>query len=140
MLDEILEYLGWWKYPTLGRFVKSIETGSFEISDGVIASVSIADKQYFRIVGSLYNDGVHRADDSLDNEKFDGQVWLLAIPQSLLLLVEEIRDWQAKSGTPSPFQSESFGGYSYSRASSASGGQVTWRSAFRDRLIPYKKV
>ena len=123
--------------------------GTFAVVDGAITpSVGIADDQYYRIVGSVYNDGVHRQGDVLVNEdKFSGAVWRMRVPQDFIDLAEEISKWQDKNGSAdsvamSPFTSESFGGYSYSKAKSNGdeGSGVTWQSAFANRLDRYRKI
>lgn len=141
MFAEIIEYLNWWKYPVVGEYVKSIVAGNFSISGNTVAPITIAENQWFRISGSLYNDGVYQYSDDLEltDEDFNGEIWLLAIPKSLISIFEEIQAWQSENGKPSAFQSESFGGYSYSRAS-VDGKPITWQTAFADRLKRWKKV
>lgn len=122
--------------------------GDFEIVDGKIApSVSIQDNQFYRIVGSIFNDGVHAStDDLIDEEKFHGAVWLMRVPPDVVQLANEIEEWQTKNADvlASPYQSESFGGYSYSKASGGSnGGSSTdygWKNAFASRLNRYRKI
>lgn len=123
------------------------------ISDGQLpASVSIPEGAWYRIEGSLLNDGLHRhpAED-LRDETFDGTITICAIPNALLDVVEEIEDWQQaydagrKKALESPYASESFDGYSYSMrdytgANSASGGLSGWQSAFASRLNPWRKM
>ena len=91
------------------------------------------DDQYFRINGSDFNNDIHQYPASdLTDEVFYGSIWPLKIPSALLALVTEIEEWQAEYGSSSaalgPFQSESFGGYSYSKASS-SGSSSTGSSS-----------
>jgi hypothetical protein len=67
----------------------------------------------------------------------------MAIPKDFLALAKEIEDWQAKYGDVlnSPYTSESFGGYSYSKASGKNGGgAVTWQDAFATRLNLYRRI
>lgn len=114
------------------------------------------EKQYFRIIGSLFNDGVHiygDFDDYLTDEEFSGSVWAMAVPPSVIALCEEIEEWQNEYGgingvVMSPYASESFGGYSYSKASgsggSANGGgssaAITWQNMFASRLNAWRKI
>ena len=122
--------------------------GDFEIIDGNITPpISILDNQYYRIVGSVFNDGVHKygdATDSLiDEPKFHGAVWLMRVPEDVIELATEIAEWQNKNGDvlASPYQSESFGGYSYTKASgSGAGGSYDWKDAFASRLNRYRKI
>lgn len=122
--------------------------GDFEIIDGsIVPSVSMLDNQYYRIVGSVFNDGVHKygdADDILvDEPKFNGAVWLMRVPEDFIKLVDEIKAWQDKNGdiVNSPYQSESFGGYSYTKASGNSNGDsYGWKNVFGARLNRYRKI
>ena len=125
--------------------------GSFKIQNGSITPpISMAENQYYRIIGSVFNDGVYKlGEEELVDESFIGAVWLMAVPKDFLNLVKDISDWQEKYGNVdsqamSPYQSESFGGYSYSKSSGGSGDSSsiipTWKSIFRDRLWRYKKI
>ena len=139
MLEQVLMHLkNWFLVPG------GIHEGTYTIEDGGITLPFLANGQYFRIVGSVFNDGLHQypAND-LKSETFEGNVWALAVPQAVIELAYEIESWQTKNGdaSVSPYQSESFGGYQYSKATdSASGGAVTWQSAFRSRLSAWRKL
>ena len=39
-----------------------------------------------------------------------------------------------------PYQSESFGGYSYTRVMGADGRPLTWRDQFKARMDPWRKL
>ena len=139
MLEQVLMHLkNWFLVPG------GIHEGTYTIEDGGITLPFLANGQYFRIVGSVFNDGLHQYPASdLKAETFDGTVWALAVPQDVIELAAEIEEWQKKNGeaSVSPYQSESFGGYSYSKATdSATGGSVTWQSAFRSRLNAWRKL
>ena len=139
MLEQVLMHLkNWFLVPG------GIHEGTYTIEDGGITLPFLANGQYFRICGSVFNDGLHQYPASdLKAETFDGNVWALAVPQSVIDLALEIEEWQKKNGdaSVSPYQSESFGGYSYSKATdSASGGALTWQSAFRSRLNAWRKL
>lgn len=124
--------------------------GKITISNGELEGISLEQGQYFRIVGSVLNDGIykHPVDSAeLLNETFDGAVWKMAVPRAFLDLVTEIEDWSAKylaadSMANSPFTSESFGGYSYSKNAGtvADGGSgASWQNAFATRLNAWRK-
>ena len=139
MLEQVLMHLkNWFLVPG------GIHEGTYTIEDGGITLPFLANGQYFRICGSVFNDGLHQYPASdLKAETFDGTVWALAVPQAIIELAAEIEAWQKKNGdaSVSPYQSESFGGYSYSKATdSESGGAVTWQSAFRSRLNAWRKL
>lgn len=147
MLTEICLYLkNWFNYKQPQYY------GEITISNNHFALMSkIQDGQYYRIVGSVFNDGVYqRGKEELTDETFSGAVWLMAVPKDVINLVKDIEAWQTKYGdvsseNMSPFQSESFGGYSYSKASGGNsektGSSVpTWQGVFGARLRRYKKI
>lgn len=130
--------------------------GGFEVKNGVIESYNDGDMglqegQYFRVIGSVFCDGVWKygADTLPNDETFNGAVWLLALPPDLVSLSEEIDKWMEKysvfdSTNMSPFNSESFGGYSYNKSQGASTTGATspagWQDVFGSRLLRYKKI
>lgn len=139
------EINNWFEYA---KFI-----GEFTIkNDEITGPYSLQDNQYFRIVGSVFNDGVYKYDDSLllTNETFRGAIWAMAVPSEVIALADDIKDWTDKyqtvdSAAMSPFNSESFGGYSYSKNSgSSASGKVdlsgTWQGAFADRLNHWRKI
>ena len=151
MLTEICQYLHNWfdRKPDGTSYPKFY--GDFTIENGQLVTDQLADGQYFRIMGSLFNDGVHSfsSSDQLTDETFTGAVWSLGIPPAVVQLAADITQWQAMYGgsdsaAMSPFQSESFGGYSYSKSSGGSSdGSAdagTWQSAFATRLNPWRKI
>ena len=132
MLESVLMYLNNW-------FVVGRYDDTYTIEDGGITLPFLVNGQYFRIVGSLFNDGVYQYPAELTDETFEGSVWALAIPKALLSTVEEITAWTAKNGDGGPYTSESFGGYSYSKATNSKGVAVGWRDVFAAQLAPWKK-
>lgn len=140
MLEQVLAYLH-------NYFIDSIISGEFVIEDGSIdLGDALQDGQYFRICDSTFNDGVYQYPTSdLVDETFQGAVWAMAVPPSVIALSTEIEDWVGKNKDvlDSPYQSESFGGYSYSKAVSASGagsGAYGWKDAFGSRLNRWRKI
>ena len=139
MLEQVLMNIRRW-FPVEG----GIHSGTFTIKDGGITLPFLADGQYFRICGSVFNDGLHQYNVlDLVDETFTGTIWALAIPKAVIELADEIGKWQEKNGesASSPFSSESFGGYSYSKSTDAeTGGAVTWQSAFKQQLSAWRKI
>ena len=139
MLEQVLMNIRRW-FPVEG----GIHSGTFTIKDGGITLPFLADMQYFRICGSVFNDGLHQYNVlDLTDETFTGTIWALAIPKAVIELADEIGKWQEKNGeaASSPFSSESFGGYSYSKSTDAeTGGAVTWQSAFKKQLSAWRKI
>lgn len=122
--------------------------GTFTIESGEIAMPvgCLRDGQFFRIIGSVFNDGVHQypATD-LHDEVFEGAIWAMAVPPAVIDLSEEIAAWIEKydNVVSSPYASESFGGYSYTKASSGQGSAAsgpTWRSVYASKLNRYRKI
>lgn len=145
MLTELCKEINNW-------FDKKKYFGTFVVEDGVLTgNFSLQENQYFRIVGSVFNDGVYQYPATeLVDETFDGAIWAMAVPNEVIALAQEIKEWADKylgvdSAAMSPFNSESFGGYSYSKSGgSSSSGNVdlsgTWQGAFADRLNHWRKI
>lgn len=125
-------------------FVSDIHNGTFEIVGGKITPLDfIQENQYFRIVGSVFNDGVYKYTDKLEltDEKFIGSVWAMAVPPSVVALAEEIKKYnESDEAKPSAYTSESFGGYSYSKATDSNGVPLTWQKVFASRLNKYRRI
>lgn len=149
MLESVLRHLKNWFLVTDG-----IHTGTFVVEGGSISLPFLTKGQYYRVIGSVFNDGLHKygeesytnvpfAGDMLKDETFTGAVWALAVPRSVESLATEICEWEEKNRArvQSPFQSESFENYSYTKATDEkTGGAATWESVFRSRLNPFRKV
>lgn len=146
MLTELCQELHNW-------FDRERHTGTFEITGGVITASFLVPGQYYRVIGSIFNDGVHEytgeADEDLKDETWEGAVWALAIPKAVINLSTEIDAWRQKyeragSAAMSPFTSESFGGYSYSKSgagtSSSTTGATGWVGAFASQLNRWRKI
>lgn len=138
MLTELLaELRNYFEVPNGRHF------GKFEISGGSIAPLDfLQEGQYFRIIGSVFNDGVYQYPaTSLTDEVFEGAVWAMALPPSLIALAAEITAYnESDASKPSPFTSESFGGYAYTKATDASGAPIGWQKAFASRLNKWRKL
>ena len=138
MLEQVLRDIRNWFTVDGG-----IHSGTFTIEDGGITLPFLATGQYFRIIGSVFNDGLHQYPASdLKAETFEGTVWALAVPQAVIELATEMETWETKNGEAAAgiYQSESFGGYQYSKQTASDGGQVTVWSVFRKRLNQWRKL
>ena len=136
MLEEVLRHLNNWFLVPDG-----IHTGEFTVQDGSITLPFLQNGQYFRVVGSVFNDGLHQnPSHDMENEVFDGTVWALAVPKAVISLADEIAAWNEKNGAPGPYTSESFGGYSYSKATNSSGVTVGWQDVFKSRLNAWRRI
>ena len=145
MLEEVLRNLNnWFEVP--GKRL----TGFFQVEGGALTLPDgwLLDGQYFLVSGSVMNDGLHQwpAYDLVD-EGFEGEVQALAVPMAVQDLADRIETWWEKYGkaAESPYQSESFGGYTYTKASGngsqgGSQGRLTWCDAFRLELNRWRKL
>lgn len=138
MLEELLRALRNW-------FVRDKATGRIRVEGGALVppeGLSLADGQYIRVTGSVFNDGLHSWPyTGMADEEFVGTVWALAVPKAVLDLADEIEAWQTEHAgeLDSPYASESFGGYSYTRVG-GDGSPITWRQQFKARLDPWRKL
>lgn len=124
---------------------QDIHQGTYTIENGTIdLSDLLLEGQYFRIAGSRLNDGVYRYPaEGLQDEEWSGAIWAMSVPPAFLDLVDEIEDWVQKNGeaVSGPYTSESFAGYSYSKATSKTGtGGYSWQDQFATRLNPYRRL
>lgn len=148
MLTELCGELNNYFDRNLPKFHKP-----FRIVDGSvenIESLGIQIGQYYRIIGSVFNEGVYQytgtPDESLHDETFSGSVWLMAVPQEVIDLADEIEAWaeKYKDVSYSPFSSENLAptSYSYSiNTGAGSGGSgATWQNIFSSRLTKWRKT
>ena len=149
ILEQVLWHIhNWFEREQIPVSTCCIDDGSLPTS----ITDQMLDGQWYRIEGSCLNDGLHQhpAADLMD-ETFDGTISLLAIPRPLLRLAEQIQDYidatseANQKALSSPYQSESFDGYSYtlksgSVADSGSGGLTGWQAAFASQLNPWRKM
>ncbi len=121
-----------------------VHINTYTISGGSIAPLDfLQEGQYFRIIGSVFNDGVHQYPASnLTDEVFHGAVWAMNLPPSLIALAAEIEEYsKSDAGKPSPYASESFGGYSYTKFTDGNGGDGgRWQKVFAKRLNAWRKL
>lgn len=148
---EVCQYLKNWFDRNQLRYI-----GDITIQNGALSETyGLKVGQYFRIVGSTLNDGVYQYPiTTLTDETFDGAIWGMSLPKAFIALLDDIEAWKAKFNNldtqdgkqaMSPFNSESFGGYSYSKSNGGTGDTSkdksgTWQGVFGVRLAPYRKM
>jgi hypothetical protein len=143
ILTHICEELNNW-------FTHDYIAGDFTITDGTIALPDLKEGQYFRINGSALNDGVYRYPAyGLQDETFRGFIGVMYIPPVVLDVAAELESAESAAaesgaGVLSPFSSESFNGYSYTRGTNKDGTPMTamdaaWANALR-KLRPWRKL
>lgn len=137
MLEAVLTHIKNW-------FLVEVYERTYTIENKTVQLPFLKKGQYYRICGSVFNDGLHKyGEEDLQDETFSGVVWALAIPKAVVELAGEIEEWQKKNGeaAQSPYSSESFGGYSFTKATdTATGAPVGWQAAFRGQLNPWRKA
>lgn len=137
-------------------FLRGVVRGTFTVSGGNLGEITGAQTgQYIRIVGSVYNDGVHKYPVvGLADETFTGAVWLLGIPQDFEALLKDINAWEAANSeaiakataevlSAGPYTSESFAGYTYTKKTGIGDVATTWRDprlGFAKRLNAWRKA
>lgn len=144
-LTEICQELHNW-------FEEDKYVGTYSVAGGRIMSTNrdfhLKEGQYFRIVGSTFDDGVHQNTQAglaeLHDDAWHGAIWPMAVPPAVITLTAQIEAWAEKYETGeamSPFASESFAGYSYSKPTSKNGSTTaSWTEAFRSQLNRWRKL
>ena len=129
MLEEVLRAANNW-------FEVLRVSGSFEVRDGTLDLPFVRDGQWYRIEGSVFNDGLHRYPSTdLADESFTGRVSALAVPKAVEDLAADIDAWSKENNHRTPYKSESFGDYSYT-----ANGDSSWRTAFSGELRRWRKI
>lgn len=151
MMTEICQYLGNWFDRDQKKYYGNFMISGYTVSSSDDGDMGIKTGQYFRIIGSALNDGVWvNGDKRLRDEIFEGAVWLMAVPPAVTSIAAEIAQWMTAYGgvgssMMSPFNSESFAGYSYTKASGYSrsnkdSGIGGWKDVYGFRLAGWKKL
>ena len=141
MLDKLLRELGWYRRPN--KYVNQIKVDKFTIEGGKIApSDFLKENDYYRIIGSKFNDGLYQYPNSdLTDEEFDGAVWVMRVPPALVTLAQQYKEeLEKESGKPSAYISESFGGYSYTKATNSKGVPLNWEHLHADELNQWRII
>ena len=141
MLDKLLRELGWYRRPN--KYVNQIKVEKFTIEGGKIApSDFLKEEDHYRIIGSKHNDGLYQYPNSdLTDEVFDGAVWVMRVPPALVTLAQQYKEeLEKESGKPSAYISESFGGYSYTKATNSKGVPLNWKHLHADELNQWRII
>lgn len=127
-----------------------VHGGVFTIEDGKISGAEgyLIEGQYFAIRGSKLNDGVYlntpEGLDCLLDETFKGAIWDMSVPPAFLEFCESAEAFKDKYNelglNYSGFQSESFGGYSYSLPASAPDFMVQWQDRLNKAYRRWRKL
>lgn len=133
MIEKVMAYCN--------NYFESSEShyGIYAIKNGSISLPFLADGQYFRVVGSIFNDGVYSYPAELKDETFTGKIIPLAPPKSFLDFCDKVAQYE-QTASITPYTSESFGGYSYTKAGGSGGGGLAWSEAFKVELRRWRKI
>ena len=142
------------RHPTTHE--QMIHAGTYTITGGSIELPFLLSGQRFRIKGSALNDGVYTYGETIRNdddtaaadlyaETFTGEIWAMSPPKAVLEIAASASEWMTKHGEAlnSPYTSESFGGYSYTKgATDATDGMPagTWYGVPKSALAQWRKV
>ena len=192
-LTDLCDEMNNW-FDTKSDGTKDRVFGTFTIENGSIdlSGTGIKPGQYYRIIGSVFNDGVwqysipepedssepslgseetevtevtdvtdvtddtedtentntaesddEEPDEGLVDEVFDGAIWIMYVPRPVISLLADIQAWEDKYGpiVETPFNSESFGGYSYYKGYKNTMSTVAsrWKSKFVERINKWRK-
>ena len=142
----------------IDSMIISEERGDYEIEDGKITLTgTYLVGQWIHLQGSVLNDGVYSIKGAVegvyslsngtdneiltqDKEAFTGVARGLRIDSAFITLAREVLEFNQTQGKPSALTSESFGKYSYTRATDANGMVATWKQVFATRLHPYRMM
>lgn len=150
--------------------------GDYKIENGNITLPFLSDKQFFRIVGSKFNDSVYiyleggfivknakwleletsdmdwndireqywgdLAGQELIDEEFHGAIWPMNMPRAFIKLAKQVKEYnESDMAKPTPYISESFGGYSYSKGIGSTGNaDNSWQKVFGSQLRRWRKA
>ena len=138
-LIEVCQYLRNWFTDLLEMY-----HGHITIENGaLVESYGLKPNQYFRIVGSVFNDGIYQYPlTMLQDESFDGSIWRMSVPPDLIQLISEMNTWEGKNNLVlnSPYQSESKADYSYSLRTNSNGKSISAIDQFSNRLARWRKI
>ena len=149
MLTAICQYLrNWFDRKSDGTRLPSW-TEEITISNGELVGFSdrLLPGQYFRILDSVLNNGVWQYGSSyLKDETFTGTVQSMAVPDAVVEAAIALEKFRAKYGEviDSPFASENYFGYSWSKAGGGGAGSSAAANSMPTTIVatldPWRKI
>lgn len=111
----------------------------------ITPDAGVLDGQYIAITGSVLNNGVYQVRggcivDGAQEETFRGRIWYLCPPRAFVQLCAKIEEYREKNADGNAMLTESFGEYSYTKATNGRGSAATWQDVFWNQLKPYMKM
>lgn len=133
--------------PFAGGFIIGTDyiwnTFNFE-EDMIVNPTNILDglapHQYYKIEGSIFNDGVHEAGEALIPEKFHGTVQPMRVPSAFAALAKKIDDYDNALPSGGVYVSQSFNGWSGTMATGADGLPADGKTRYRKEINQWRKI
>lgn len=127
---------------------KHVFCGTYTIHDNAISQNFVKNNQYFRIVGSAFNDGVYCNNPAdlkrLHDETFQGAIWAMTVPADFIELCDDAERFKEKIAEISKnfegYTSESWGGYTYTLPTSAPAFIQDWQYRIKQGMNMYRRL
>ena len=127
---------------------KHIFHGTYTIRDKTISAEFVQNNQYFRISGSVFNDGVYCNTpedlERLRDETFTGAIWVMSVPAGFIELCDDAERFKSKiteiSAIFEGYTSESWGGYTYTLPTSAPAFIQDWQYRIKQGMNAYRRL
>lgn len=121
---------------------------TYTIHDNILNTEFLQKDQYFRITGSVFNNGVYcnNPDDlkRLRDETFTGAIWAMAVPADFIEFCTDAERFKAKiaelSANFEGYTSESWGGYTYTIPTSAPAFIQEWQYRIKQGMNMYRRL
>lgn len=114
--------------------------GTFELTPDFVPK-GVVSGQYFRVIGSVFNDGVHKAGDAdLAPETFTGMVQPMRVPPAFVALALTITEYDKTVPAGGKYTSQSFNGWSGTLATGADGLPVSGVERYRKEINRWRKI
>lgn len=119
--------------------------GPWEVRKGELIGLDLLlTGDWVAIGGSRNNDGVYQVAedghiDGLQDECWEGTLWLLRVPKRFLALCSEIDAW-CEEHPSDDVKRESFGAYSAEFATDSMGLPIGWQHVFGAALRPWRRM
>ena len=100
----------------------------------------LAPHQFYKIEGSIFNDGVHQAGEPLTPETFTGTVQPMRVPPDFVALAQKITDYDAATPGGGRYVSQSFNGWSGTMATGTDGLPADGCTRYRREINQWRKL
>lgn len=137
MIEKVMKHIN-------NYFVVDSHDVELNVVDGSAYLPFLQEGQFYKIAGSVFNDGVYQYGEGglTDETPIAVTVYSLAPPKAFLDVVDEISAYSQKeqNADTTGYTSESFGGYSYTKGTGANGAPIGWKEVFASKLNDWRKL